>query len=227
MSRKLYIIRHAETYYNLVNNIAREYLPRNRQVHKYDPSLIDSPLSPEGISQCELTKSFIHSLPITKVFVSPLRRALQTCQLLFNTHPNHPTLHVHPDLHEVFSTVHDISSFNTSFYQEFPEFDWTFMPANFESWTLCDSNYRAEFIKSGTSIENIIVMMKKYGRLESYAQLFNRAQKTKETWKKFQETETVALISHSSFLREFSKVSQIYESGLSMMNCECAEYSIS
>lgn len=227
MSQKIYLIRHAETYYNIVNRQAREKdLSRDQHEHICDPTLVDSILSPQGVSQCESAISHIHSLPITKVFVSPLRRALQTCQILFSTHPAHPSLIVHPDLHEVFSTAHDISLFNSTFLQDYPEFDWTLMPPNFESWTLSDDQYKSELVSSGTDIPNILAMMRKYGRLESHQQLFIRAQKTKETWKKYQQTDTIALLSHSSFLREFSKLSDFSEIGLRMMNCECVEYNI-
>ena len=63
------------------------------------------------MKQCILANSFSKSLINLKtVFVSPLRRALQTSYLLFKDHPNFKNIKfvIHPDLREIVHTVCDV-----------------------------------------------------------------------------------------------------------------------
>jgi broad specificity phosphatase PhoE len=76
-----------------------------------DRELLDCPLSDLGIKQCEETSSTASRLAnVTAVFISPLRRALQTAYLLFKTHPNFEAINfiVHPHLRENMHTVCDV-----------------------------------------------------------------------------------------------------------------------
>lgn len=48
------------------------------------------------------------AIPVDLVIVSPMRRALMTCDLIFKGHPNKPKIIVDPDIREVFSSSCDI-----------------------------------------------------------------------------------------------------------------------
>jgi broad specificity phosphatase PhoE len=68
-------------------------------------------LSELGVQQCDEASKLAGQLVNLKtIFVSPLRRALQTAYLLFKEHPNFLSLRfvVHPLLRENMHTVCDI-----------------------------------------------------------------------------------------------------------------------
>lgn len=226
MPRKFFIIRHAQTNYNKAEQISNSLnIPHEIAEFRWDPLLVDSYLSSEGVIQCESAQPHIHSLPIDKIFVSPLRRALQTCKILFSTHPNHPKIIVSPELHEIFNNGHDISVFQGSIFEDFSEFDWSLMPENFRSWKLADECFTEELSRGDFRIDEVLGLMRKYGRLESVENVYQRAQKTKEIWRKEAESENVAIVTHSTFLREFSK-KDFGDAGIWLENCECREYEL-
>mmetsp|Transcript_14052 Transcript_14052/g.14097 ORF Transcript_14052/g.14097 Transcript_14052/m.14097 type:complete len:85 (-) Transcript_14052:359-613(-) len=84
---------------------------------------MDSTLTDLGIQQSREMIPQVHSLDVQIVFVSPLRRALKTCDIIFKDHPNHPPVIVHPILHERFHNAHDVSVYEGSPFQEFSHFD--------------------------------------------------------------------------------------------------------
>ena len=47
-------------------------------------------------------------IEIDIVIVSPMRRALQTCDIVFSKHQNKPPIIVDPDVREIFSSSCDI-----------------------------------------------------------------------------------------------------------------------
>ena len=76
-----------------------------------DKELLDCPLSDLGIKQCEEASSTASRLSnVSTVFISPLRRALQTAYLLFKNHPKFDSIKfiVHPQLRENMHTVCDV-----------------------------------------------------------------------------------------------------------------------
>lgn len=51
----------------------------------YDSSFLDAPLTLTGVQQCEDAIEIVHSLPaIRRVYVSPMRRAIETAWRLFS-----------------------------------------------------------------------------------------------------------------------------------------------
>lgn len=76
---------------------------------KFDPLLLDPHLSSKGKEQAHAC-SFYNSMPIKTVFVSPLRRAMETCDALFSRHPNHLNIKyvVHPLLREILNNANDV-----------------------------------------------------------------------------------------------------------------------
>jgi broad specificity phosphatase PhoE len=74
-------------------------------------ALLDCPLSPLGQAQCLQASATANSLTsVHTVFISPLRRALETAFLLFRDHPGFSQIRfiVHPLLRENMHTVCDV-----------------------------------------------------------------------------------------------------------------------
>jgi broad specificity phosphatase PhoE len=65
-----------------------------------DPLHFDAPLSTVGTAQVRDARAAMAALPIDVVVSSPLTRALQTAQGLFDGHPRSPPIIVHPMLRE-------------------------------------------------------------------------------------------------------------------------------
>ena len=89
------IIRHANSTFNKRWHEAEQAIeagdaqPEAFNAIIKDTDLLDCPLSDLGIKQCEDASAMANSLTnIKTVFISPLRRAMQTAHLLFKDHPN-------------------------------------------------------------------------------------------------------------------------------------------
>ena len=89
-----------------------------------DLTLLDCPLSDLGLKQCEEARALAASRlsNVKTVFVSPLRRALQTAYLLFKDHAQQVKVIVHPLLRENLHTVCDVPDHFDSVARDFP---WT------------------------------------------------------------------------------------------------------
>ena len=76
-----------------------------------DGSLVDADLHPIGYLQCDVNAPKVHPINFTRVFVSPMNRALQTCIGMFKNHPNKANIKfvVLPFMREVYSTTNDIA----------------------------------------------------------------------------------------------------------------------
>ena len=121
---EIYYIRHALSFFNLFVELqkckesgssttgadASEIEELAKVKDKFDPKLADPRLTIKGIKQCEDAKAIYHKLPIRCVFVSPLRRALETCELLFQDHPLKKDIQfiVHPLLTEMLAGSNEI-----------------------------------------------------------------------------------------------------------------------
>lgn len=95
-----------------------------------DRDLLDCHLSVLGEEQCREGSSLASQLPgLGTVFVSPMRRALQTAYLLFRDHPNFARIKfvAHPLLRENMHTVCDIPEsldlVKGEFAQKFPSLE--------------------------------------------------------------------------------------------------------
>ena len=78
--------------------------------------LIDDSLSPKGIVQCQIANKYAKEIDYRTVFVSPMRRTIQTAMLIFEDHPNirdnKLNFIVHPHLRERLNASCDIPSIN-------------------------------------------------------------------------------------------------------------------
>ncbi|OMJ74273.1 hypothetical protein SteCoe_26826 [Stentor coeruleus] len=227
---KLYIIRHAQTFYNKAQaDYEEQGLPLLTAEFRWDPELADSVLSPQGIFQCQSAISNAHSLQVTKVFVSPLRRALETCEILFKDHPLHPNIIVHPQLHEVLHNGHDVTAYNGIPFPEYAHYDWSLIGDTFLPDLFINPKY-AEDIKNGDFLirrTKVLELMRKVNPdiLEPDFDLYRRAQRSKEIWRRELEMNSIALVTHSSFLKQFTKVN-FEEKGIWLQNCEIMEFSL-
>ena len=77
-----------------------------------DPELIDTSLSQEGINQCQEAAKALKDYKFDVIFVSPLRRCLQTAHYLFKDNPHFPSMHfiIHEDLREKLHVSADLLS---------------------------------------------------------------------------------------------------------------------
>lgn len=121
---KFLLVRHAQSEFNLERILAED---RNAPI--YNINLIDCRITKKGESQIEAAKKKSDAYPVSLVLVSPLRRALQTAQLLFEDHPNKPTFVVTPYLRERVSASCDVSDFIEEPLPGFEKFDWSPMMA--------------------------------------------------------------------------------------------------
>ena len=120
---ELYYIRHSYSYFNLYSDYKKhesgpfrdidpEEMNMLSEIHDFfSTKLADSKLSSEGISQCSKAAPKYHDLPIKCIFVSPLKKALETTALLFKDHPlrSQMKIIVHPLVTEMFSGCNEIS----------------------------------------------------------------------------------------------------------------------
>ncbi len=91
--QEIILIRHGLSLYNYS---ASSFYYQTGFDHKSDEAraymlnqdLIDSPLYPYGVEQAINQQPAINKIDFDTVFVSPLRRAIETCYHLFNKHPN-------------------------------------------------------------------------------------------------------------------------------------------
>ena len=90
---RLWYIRHGQSTYNVASipwHLAGE--PQDQVDFQYVPDYIDCPLTETGRSQILENKDEILALPIDLVYVSPLLRALETCELIFEHALNMPKI---------------------------------------------------------------------------------------------------------------------------------------
>lgn len=88
-----------------------------------NPGMRDCPLSEKGIEECYALQPISNRLSIHTVFVSVLRRTLETAYNVFHTHPDFSSIKfvVLPDLREKLGGVWDIPGNITEVIHEFKE----------------------------------------------------------------------------------------------------------
>ncbi|TNV81612.1 hypothetical protein FGO68_gene14213 [Halteria grandinella] len=138
---RVLLVRHAKSLFNdqwpvldTLHTMALPNFQRYRKEHyefSKNPSFIDCGLCDEGKLQCEEQAHSLRTVrDITTVFVSPMRRTLETASRLFKGHPDLKTIDflVHPGLRENMCCSCDIPHRNfrevAEEYREcFPRFD--------------------------------------------------------------------------------------------------------
>lgn len=210
---ELFLIRHATSTYNLA---CKEYeslhgtskhMPLN-----WDAAYIDSPLASQGIREAEAAKSAIQQLPICKILVSPLRRTLQTCELLFGDMPNRPPVKVCPLISAKCVTATDLSNFFGTPLAEFAHYDWSELISNPRYWLLdnVQNAHTADIAARASSPQQAQELMLAAMRglspekLEAKEDLFRRAERVREYLKPELKQGNVAIVTHLNFTKDFT-----------------------
>ena len=96
-----------------------------------DPNQRDCPLSDIGVQQCERANEYAKELKVKYVFVSPLRRALETAWRVFKDHPSPIKYVILPDLrenqHSTCDIPNPIAEVKAEYLDRFPDSDWSAM----------------------------------------------------------------------------------------------------
>lgn len=90
-----------------------------------DPRNRDTPLAEKGLQETKEVRSVANQLNVHTVFVSPLRRTLQTAYRLFKTHPDFSSIKfvICPLLREKFGGINNLPSNTKEIIEEFgPKF---------------------------------------------------------------------------------------------------------
>lgn len=232
------IIRHAHSLWN-----AAEVYPSfgSHEVMVYLPDLMDPALSNAGITQALYMSQEIKKTPFDFVFISPLRRSLQTASYLFSNNPGNPKMIVLPLISERLGCAADIGSDYRTIKKEFPTFDFTLVDAleNPEYWYLENianvewkssviKKLKEEAIRDKDTAAFVLKQMKEYDRenCEPETDIKIRADKAKEFLKKFISKEgkekKYAIVSHAVYLHVFTKTDD--KDGYWFKNCEIKEF---
>lgn len=140
-SSKLVLIRHGNSMFNKLfhelEGPGYVVTPRYFDIYS-DLSIIDSPLSQLGIEQCKSAARLAAEVEFDTIFVSPLRRAIETTLHIFKDHPNFLNMKfvIHPHIRENIMTAGDIpgdiNKLVERFSLEFPSLNTSFFPRDFE-----------------------------------------------------------------------------------------------
>ena len=124
---RVFAVRHAQSRFNRDFpphlNLTDPSLPKYGPEHfsrAVDPRYVDTLLTEEGEQQCLKNAETVNQMrDVEIVYISPLRRTLQTAHLLFGTHPDRERIRfvVDPNLRENLCCVGDLpqSSFKNTF----------------------------------------------------------------------------------------------------------------
>ena len=82
LNGKFLFVRHGLTEFNKIQN------ETHSESIEFIGEYSDAVLSQEGIAQAINAQKFINNIKIEKVYCSPLKRALETCLKIFESHPN-------------------------------------------------------------------------------------------------------------------------------------------
>jgi len=178
LKSNLLLIRHGESIFNKeikhVEEIGKSdpFFHEKRFHVKFTERLIDSELTDVGVQQTKDAASILRDTNIKYVFVSPLRRALNTCNKVLenleeinkhNKHYRKPKVIVHPYLFEKLEDNCDLFSDIPRKRIKFSTYDWSMFNdiQNFPLYFLkfCDNyiNEEGKFCKTPSELENLKV----------------------------------------------------------------------
>jgi broad specificity phosphatase PhoE len=183
-SKTLFLIRHGQSIAN----------------RDYDESITyrDAGLTEQGIAQAKALQKELELAQLDLVVVSPLTRALQTCQNALPPSYSGPVL-VLPDIAEVCSSYYSCGQKRSVVQPKFPDtFDWTNVPMDDTWWWPYDQKYRSETNE---------YQMK---RIENFRNFI-----------KERPEKRIAVFSHGDYLYEFLEGKRSY-----LANCQVTMYKI-
>ena len=156
----LHLIRHAESEMNLSKRQAYDQgLLYSQTGVLWDLRLVDPAITSQGRQEVHTARELVMPLRLDRVYVSPLLRALQTCEGLLEAHSCAPEVVVLPQATEIVSDAGDISKGNWVHRSLFPQFDWSRMhEQNPVYWlaSVSDSPFLQSTVASSQTAEEII-----------------------------------------------------------------------
>ena len=217
---------------------------------RLDLRFVDSYLHPIGKQQAILQRETVNRLNIRTVFVSPLRRALQTCYFMFRTHPNRDQIRftVMPIITEVCNQPGCISLGVEQLKKETAgleiKFDFQLLESQDEFWQLRQVAAQPELAQqlialcgqTGLSIPEAFAQLlaKTYPtQVETYhstcvrAKDFNYRLLEHLSANPANENEKVAVVGHNAFFQclTFRKIdARGFVVGTKFRNCEIVPY---
>ncbi|KAL4490936.1 hypothetical protein ABPG72_008672 [Tetrahymena utriculariae] len=257
---QLILIRHALSYYNYAAfrffyQTGISYSDPKSVVYQLRKEYIDAPLHPLGEQMCKNNAKFIQNYSFHTVFVSPLRRTLQTAQILFENHPNKNEIKfiVLPYCTEILSKVCDVSDL-VKVKQEFQDsqFDFClfdqfkFSTENWQIENLADEDLKT-YLRAvinqdseGKPIKEILLdeCQRNFpSSVEKHSHQYERTLKTKNYILEYIDqnqidtsVQKIGLVSHYGFLSSFTSEGKaqngFVKSGRSFENCEAYPFQI-
>lgn len=183
-SKTLFLIRHGQSLANRDYDESAEYR--------------DAGLTDQGIAQARALQKELEQLQIELAVVSPLKRALQTCQNALPPSYSGPIL-VLPDITEVCSSHYSCGRKRSVMEPQFPSrFDWSNVPGDDIWWWPYDQRNRSE------TSDRLNV------RIKNFRQFI--AQRPEQR---------IAVFSHGDFLWDFLEGKRPY-----LANCQVTTYKI-
>lgn len=237
---KLTLIRHAQSRFNV-----HEFDPAygGKEGSWYHPDLIDPLITDKGLAQAKSAQEKIGAKPYDFIFVSPLRRALQTATVIFEKNEGCPKFIAVPMLSERFHCAGDLGSDLDTVKRNFKHVDFAVVDGlvNPDYWyleNLADEKWREVMLKEikeqgiedkDKAAAHILSLMKIRGEdPESYTDFTARVGKAIEFIKEFIAKEGLekkyAVVAHGYFLREFTTIVSKDRSWFD--NCEIKEVSL-
>ena len=203
---KLYYVRHGQTPFNVRNQQWHDLGdPKDQRDFQYELDLVDPPLTEIGQQQILKHKLEIQSLHIDLVYVSPMLRTLQTCNILFEDLLIKPIIVVNPFVTEWVHVNHDVPAWPNNHKALFPDYDWSLMPDDYFIKAI-STNKHSERLNPGCYIESLLTIMQEiYPEVfESRAELYNRAKSVKEKLREEIKDKNILIVGHSAFYRHMT-----------------------
>jgi broad specificity phosphatase PhoE len=183
-SKTLFLIRHGQSTAN------RDY---DESIHYQDAGLTE-----QGIAQAKALQKELEELQLDLVVVSPLTRALQTCQNALPSSYSGPIL-VLPEIAEICSTYYSCGQKRNVVQPRFPSsFDWSNVPMDEIWWWQYDQRHRSETDEH------------KRKRFEKFRRFIQERPEKR-----------IAVFSHGDYLWEFLEGRRPY-----LANCQVTAYKI-
>ncbi|OMJ89235.1 hypothetical protein SteCoe_8621 [Stentor coeruleus] len=206
---KIYLIRHAQSRYNQASSELENSGKKSQIVNlKWQPQYIDVELSDFGERQAQLAIPAAHALRVKIVFVSPLRRALRTAQILFENHPDQPKIIVHPQLAEKLKNAPDVSLWTGNPYPQFTKFDWSLFGSEYFLFDIVKNSKTEELSKLAIEevpmklLEEMQMMVPE--KIETAGDMLKRAKASKDIWNRYSSYGNIALVAHSNFFKFYT-----------------------
>ncbi|KAL4449720.1 hypothetical protein ABPG74_008093 [Tetrahymena malaccensis] len=218
------LIRHAMSESNYIQSkytqgISKDKLKKFKQHFRYflyqdNDLFLDTPLHPIGVKQCEDIQKHNYLINYQTVYVSPLRRTLQTCIELFKNHPLRGDINfiIYPDIAEMLKKDSDIFLVD--------QFDMLIQEAkvkynmHFDTKTLYEPDWQFNHIKASKNLKGVTytpqllksLIVENFPQpLEDFYKFQERIKIATHRLKQIQKEkkEITGVITHSLVAREF------------------------